>query len=48
MSTLERQQLEYETELLKELLTSQYKLSGTVDNETFKWYEKNVKKLYNN
>jgi hypothetical protein len=47
MSTLERQQLEYETDLLKELLTSQYELSGTVDTETFEWYERNVKKLYN-
>lgn len=47
MSTLERQQLEYETDLLKELLTAQYRLFGTVDNETFKQYERNVKKLYN-
>ena len=48
MSTLERQQLEYETELLKELLTTQYKLFGTVDDEVFEQYERNVKKLYNN
>lgn len=48
MSTLERQQLEYETDLLKELLTTQYKLFGTVDDEMFKQFERNVKKLYNN
>jgi hypothetical protein len=48
MSILERQQLEYETDLLKELLTVQHKLSGTVDDELFKRYERNVKKLYNN
>ena len=48
MSALERQQLEYETDLLKELLTTQYKLFGTVDDEVFEQYERNVKKLYNN
>lgn len=48
MSTLERQRLEYETGLLKELLTTQYELFGTVDTETFEQYERNVKKLYHN
>lgn len=47
MSTTERQKLEYETELLKELLTLQMKVSGRVDDETYETFVKNVQKLYN-
>ena len=47
MSTTERQKLEYETELLKELLTLQMKMSGRVDDETYETFVANVQKLYN-
>lgn len=47
MSTVERQKLEYETELLKELLTLQMKVSGRVDDETYEAFVTNVQKLYN-
>lgn len=47
MSTVERQKLEYETELLKELLTLQMKASGRVDDETYEAFVANVQKLYN-
>lgn len=46
MSTLEKQKLEYETKLLKELLTAQYQLSGKVDDELFEQFKNNIQKLY--
>lgn len=46
MSTVERQRLEYETELLKELLTLQMKVRGRVDDETYETFVTNVQKLY--